>query len=66
MAKNTDNAEQVEQNTPKTYVVEVTENADYCGIGAGGVQFANGKAEITSERMATWFTEHAGYTVSEK
>lgn len=44
--------------------VSVNENPSYCGIGAGGVQFANGKAEITSKRMADWFMEHDGYTVT--
>lgn len=48
------------------FVIEVKNNASYCGIGAGGVQFANGKAEIKSERMADWFREHDGYTVTEQ
>lgn len=50
----------------KNYVIKVTTNPDYCGIGAGGVQFANGEAHITSERMAEWFKEHEGYEVTEK
>ena len=50
----------------KNYVIKVTTNPDYCGIGAGGVQFANGEAHITSERMAEWFREHEGYEVTEK
>lgn len=37
---------------------------DYCGIGAAGVQFAYGKAEVYDEWMAQWFKEH-GYTVEE-
>lgn len=43
--------------------VKVKDNPDFCGIGAGGVQFANGQAVIHSERMAQWFMEHAGYEV---
>ena len=50
----------------KNYVIKVTTNPDYCGIGAGGVQFANGEAHITSERMAEWFREHEGSEVTEK
>lgn len=37
---------------------------DYCGIGAAGVQFAYGKAEVYDEWVAQWFKEH-GYTVEE-
>lgn len=37
---------------------------DYCGIGAAGVQFAYGKAEVYDEWVAQWFEEH-GYTVEE-
>lgn len=50
---------------PKGFIVEVAGNPAYCGIGAGGVQFANGEAHITSERMAEWFREHDGYKVTE-
>lgn len=49
---------------PKKYLVQVTGNPQYCGIGAGGIQFANGQAVIESERMARWFQEHDGYTVT--
>ena len=49
----------------KTYIVSVDKNPDYCGIGAGGAQFAHGKATITSDRLASWFNEHDGYTVAE-
>lgn len=45
------------------YVVKVKNNPNFCGKGAGGVQFANGQATITSDRMANWFKEHPGYTV---
>lgn len=47
----------------KSYTVKVKGNPTYCGIGAGGVQFANGQAVITSDRMAAWFREHDGYEV---
>jgi len=47
----------------KEYIVTVKNNPKFCGKGAGGVQFANGKATITSERMANWFKEHSGYEV---
>lgn len=48
----------------KTYIVSV-ENKEYCGVGAGGAQFANGTATIDNERLANWFKEHKGYTVKE-
>ena len=50
---------------PEQWVVTVNNNPTYCGIGAGGIQFANGQAVVTSERMADWFKEHSGYTVKE-
>lgn len=49
----------------KAYIVKVKNNPHFVGVGAGGVQFANGKAEIKSERMAQWFKEHEGYDVEE-
>lgn len=51
---------------PKSWIVSVINGSTYCGIGAGGVQFANGRAEITSKRMADWFKEHEGYNVIEQ
>ncbi len=51
------------ENKEKGFIVKVVGNPAYCGIGAGGVQFANGEAYITSERMAEWFREHEGYEV---
>lgn len=51
---------------PKKYMVKVSGNPEFCGIGAGGVQFAKGKAHITSDRMAAWFREHDGYEVIEE
>lgn len=49
----------------KSYTVKVKNNPNFCGIGAGGVQFANGEAKVTSTRMAAWFKEHEGYEVTE-
>lgn len=48
----------------KVYIVE-TPVKDFCGIGAGGVHFANGKAEVVEGRVLDWFKEH-GYKVTEK
>ena len=53
------------KKTAKTYIVKVKNNQNFCGKGAGGIQFANGKAEGVSERMANWFKEHKGYEVTE-
>lgn len=46
------------------YIVTVKNNPNFCGKGAGGVQFANGKAEIDSDRMASWFKNRPGYDVT--
>lgn len=53
------------ENKDKGFVITVAGNPGYCGVGAGGVQFANGEAHITSKRMAEWFREHEGYEVAE-
>lgn len=55
-----------ESETQKEFVIKVKNNPQYCGIGAGGIQFANGQAVTSSRRMASWFREHDGYEVSEK
>lgn len=55
-----------EEMKVKKWIVVVDDAPEYCGIGAGGVQFANGQAVIESERMASWFEEHDGYTVTEQ
>lgn len=47
------------------YEIKVVGNAKFCGVGAGGVQFAYGKAQITGGRMVAWFREHEGYEVTE-
>lgn len=49
----------------KGYEIRIVSNPAFCGIGAGGVQFAYGKAQITGGRMADWFREHDGYDVAE-
>lgn len=54
------------ESEPTGWIVSVINGSTYCGIGAGGVQFANGRAEITSKRMADWFKEHEGYNVIEQ
>ncbi len=51
--------------TAKQYTITVENNPNFCGIGAGGVQFAYGKAAVDSERMANWFRKHKGYKVEE-
>ena len=50
--------------TKKVYIVE-TPVKNYCGIGAAGVHFANGKAEVCEGWVLEWFKEH-GYKVTEK
>lgn len=51
-------------NMEKKYIVE-TPVKNYCGIGAGGVQFAYGKAEVCEGTVLEWYKEH-GYKVTEK
>lgn len=48
----------------KLYIVE-TPVKDFCGVGAAGVQFAYGKAEVAEGWVLNWFKEH-GYIVTEK
>lgn len=50
--------------TPKVYIVE-TPVKNFCGVGAGGVQFAYGKAEVNEGWVLNWFKKH-GYKVTEK
>ena len=47
-----------------TYIVK-TPNPDYCGIGAGGVQFAYGQAEVNEGWVLDWYRER-GYKVEPK
>lgn len=48
----------------KVYIVEAPVK-NFCGVGAAGVQFAYGKAEVKDGWVLNWFKEH-GYTVTEK
>lgn len=57
MGKNT-------EKEAKVYIVE-TPVKDYCGVGAAGVQFAYGKAEVKEGWVLEWFRKH-GYKVTEK
>lgn len=49
----------------KKFLITVESNPAYCGEGAGGVQFAHGKAVTESANLAQWFKSHDGYTVEE-
>ena len=49
----------------KSYEIIVSGNPNYCGVGAGGVQFAHGKAVIPECSLVNWFKEHQGYEVKE-
>ena len=49
----------------KQYKIKVKSNPNYCGVGAGGVQFAHGEAVLPECRMVEWFREHQGYEVTE-
>lgn len=49
----------------RTWNVKVKSNPAFCGVDAGNIQFANGVATISDERMASWFMEHEGYEVTE-
>ena len=51
--------------TAKRYEITVEKCPTFCGKGAGGIQFANGKATTENGRMAEWFKEHKGYKVTE-
>lgn len=47
------------------YEITIPGNPNFCGVDAGGVQFAYGKAQIDECRMVEWFKEHEGYEVKE-
>lgn len=53
------------ENKEKKYRIKVTTNPTFCGIDAGGVQFANGEAVIGEGTIVNWFKEHEGYEVTE-
>ena len=48
----------------KVYIVE-TPVKGFCGVGAAGVHFAYGKAEVHEGWVLDWYREH-GYTVKSK
>ena len=48
----------------KVYIVEAPVK-DYVGVGAAGIHFANGKAEVREGWVLDWYKEH-GYKVTEK
>ena len=45
------------------FIIKVETNPTFCGIDAGGVQFANGQAIIEECPLLNWFKEHEGYSV---
>lgn len=50
--------------TEKVYIVEAPVK-NFCGVGAAGVQFAYGKAEVNEGWVLNWYREH-GYKVTAK
>jgi hypothetical protein len=60
------NAKAAETKTTeaKVYIVEAPVK-DYVGVGAAGVHFANGKAEVREGWVLDWYKEH-GYTCTLK
>lgn len=52
------------EKAAKVYIVE-TPVKNFCGVGAAGVQFAYGKAEVNEGWVLEWFRKH-GYKVTEK
>lgn len=48
----------------KVYIVK-SPVKDYVGVGAAGVHFANGQAEVREGWVLDWYKEH-GYTVTLK
>lgn len=52
------------EKSEKVYIVE-TPVKNFCGVGAAGIQFAYGKAEVREGWVLNWFKEH-GYKVTEK
>lgn len=53
-----------ENTTAKVFIVK-TPVKDFCGVGAAGIHFANGMAEVREGWVLDWFREH-GYKVTEK
>lgn len=51
----------------QAWVIEIPGNPGYCGVGAYGIAFANGKAETDNPAAAAWFEAHQKtYTVTAK
>ena len=48
----------------KVFIVE-TPVKDFCGVGAGGIHFAYGKAEVCEGWVLDWYKKH-GYKVTAK
>lgn len=57
-------AEATKTKKEKVYIVEAPVK-DYVGVGAAGIHFANGKAEVREGWVLDWYKEH-GYKVTEK
>lgn len=55
----------VKKTETKMCRVRVVSNPEFCGVDAGGVQFAHGEAVIPCGTMADWFREHEGYEVTD-
>ena len=60
MAATTQKSEKQE----KIFIVEAPVK-DYVGVGAAGIHFANGRAEVKEGWVLDWYREH-GYKVTEK
>lgn len=58
-------AKTTEKKNVKGYVITVKGKPNYNGIGAGGVQFAYGKATVAGGTIVNWYKEHEGYEVEE-
>ena len=58
-------AKTTEKKNVKGYVITVKGKPNYNGIGAGGVQFAYGKATVAGGTIVNWCKEHEGYQVEE-
>ena len=50
--------------TAKVFIVE-SPVKNFCGINAGGVHFAYGKAEVNEGWVLNWYRQH-GYKVTPK
>lgn len=48
----------------KVYIVKAPVK-DFCGVGAAGIHFANGEAEVREGWVLDWFKEH-GYDITPK